>query len=78
MPTPEQFLTDSSLVEVPYGPAKAARYQGKDRWQIFYAPSTGPRRRERPATTRDVLAKQGASDLGRQRVNWILSVYPGG
>jgi hypothetical protein len=78
MPTPEQFLTDSSLSEASYGPAKVARYQGKGRWQVFYAPSSGPRRPERPAMTRDVLAKQGASDLGRQRVNRILSEYPGG
>ncbi|TMK99144.1 MAG: hypothetical protein E6G34_06510 [Actinobacteria bacterium] len=78
MPTAEQFLTDSSLSEAPYGPAKIARYQGKGRWQIFYVLSDGRHRRERPAMTGDVLAKQGASDFGRQRVNRIISEYPGG
>lgn len=78
MPTAEQYLTDSRWREAPYGPGKIACYEGNNRWQVFYVLSDGGRRRERPAMTRDVLAKQGARSFGRQRVEQIISEHRGG
>jgi hypothetical protein len=72
------LLTDPSLCEVSYGPGKVAQYQGKNRWEIFYDVRGRQRRREGVRTTRDVLAKQGDSSFDRQRVERIVSEYPGG
>jgi hypothetical protein len=61
-----------SLAEVAYGPGKIARYEGSGRWQVFYVARSGARRPERPAMTRDVLAKQGSDISGTQQVERVV------
>jgi hypothetical protein len=77
MPTPEQRLTDPTLRQVPYGFGKVARYEGGHRWQVLWVTRSGYRR-ERPAMTSDVLAKQGPSDSAKRRVEQIVAEYSGG
>jgi hypothetical protein len=71
--TPEQYLTDASLRDVPYGPGKVAKHVGGDLWEIYYDVPGRARRLQGTAMTEDVRAHQRAGSVEADRLERILA-----